>query len=230
MEKLIINTKFHTCFLLIVLSVKILIIFPAQKLIDISPYKAEFIFSPFVANLEKHRVVVVARKWGWRGNAYATVSTCRRKSAFKFAICMRRPDALTSILWLKWNGWTLNVWEDISNTHIYKRTRSVLYFQRKSKRERERERGGDGRGGKECVNVVQMGRRGVANFIECEFARPTLFPVINLVARGTMNSREDVCLDVVVSSLYRSSYLLHVSLRYQRLTRYQHEHTNCNEL
>jgi hypothetical protein len=30
-----------------------------------------------------------------------------------------------------------------------------------------------------------MGRRGVANFIECEFARPTLFPVINLVARGT---------------------------------------------
>ena len=142
MEKLIINTKFHTCFLLIVLSVKILIIFPAQKLIDISPYKAEFIFSPFVANLEKHRVVVVARKWGWRGNAYATVSTCRRKSAFKFAICMRRPDALTSILWLKCNGWTLNVWEDISNTHIYKRTRSVLYFQRKSKREREREGGG----------------------------------------------------------------------------------------
>lgn len=83
------------------------------------------------------------------------------------------------------------------------------------KRDRERERGGDGteRKGKERVNVVQMGRWGVANFIECEFARPTLFPVINLVARGTMNSREDICLDVVVSSLYRSSYLLHVSLR-----------------
>lgn len=63
------------------------------------------------------------------------------------------------------------------------------------------------------VNMVQMEWRGVANFIECEFARPTLFPVINLVARGTMNSREDICLDVVVSSLYRSSYLLHVSLR-----------------
>lgn len=102
------------------------------------------------------------------------------------------------------------------------------YLQENSERvifsegEEERERGGEERGregeeGKERererVNVVQMGRRGVANFIECEFARPTLFPVINLVARGTMNSREDVCLDVVVSSLYRSSYLLHVSLR-----------------
>jgi len=62
-----------------------------------------------------------------------------------------------------------------------------------SEREREREREGGRRDRekkrrKKGRNVVQMGRRDVANFIECEFARPTLFPVINLVARGTMNS------------------------------------------
>jgi len=59
-------------------------------------------------------------------------------------------------------------------------------------REREREReGGNAEeiaeekraGEKGTASGAQMGRRGDANFIECEFTRPILFPVINLVAR-----------------------------------------------
>lgn len=61
---------------------------------SIAPDKARFIFwLPFAANLEKHRAAVVTRKWEWRGNTYAAISTYRQKSAFKFAICARRPDA-----------------------------------------------------------------------------------------------------------------------------------------
>lgn len=67
-----------------------------------------------------------------------------------------------------------------------------------------------------CVNAVQMGKSGGANFIECEFARPILFPVINLVARGTMNSREDICRRGIVTPEFISGCVSYFAPHTQR--------------
>lgn len=89
----------------------------------------------------------------------------------------------------------------------------VIFSGKKRKRGREeRERKG--------VKAVQMGRWGVANFIECEFARPTLFPVINLVARVARWIRRKTYASM--SSCHRTRVHIYCTSHF---TRYHRQHS-----